>query len=211
MKNIIFIAPPASGKGTISQNLEENFGYVHLSTGDVLRGEVENGNQEIKNLIDNGHLVSDELIASIIEKKIGILKGKPFIIDGCPRTLNQAYMLSDVLEKSLVTDVIAIKLNLDMDIAMKRILGRRMCSCGKTYNIYYEEAAPKKSDICDSCGAFLYQRSDDTEEKVIIRFNEYKKNIDPIVKFYKEKNMLYEVDANRSINEVFDEFKGLIK
>lgn len=210
MKNIIFMSPPASGKGTLSKILEETFNYKHLATGDFLRQEVENGNQVIKDLIENGHLVSDEIIMSIIKEKISNLKGQSFILDGCPRTLNQAYMINDIFKNLSIDNVIVIKLNLDIETAKNRILGRRICKCGKSYNIYYEKLSPKRQEICDNCGSYLYQRSDDTEEKIIVRFNEYEKNLKPLVDFYKEKNMIYEIDANCEVEEVVERLKGII-
>lgn len=210
MKNIIFIAPPASGKGTFSKILQERLGYKHLAIGDCLRQEVENGNEELKSLIENGQLVSDEIIISIINSKISELKGTPFIIDGCPRTLNQTILLNEVFEKEKITDVAVIKLDIDIEIAKKRILGRRNCKCGKTYNVNNENLKPKIDEICDVCGSYLYQRSDDTEEKIVIRFSEYEKNIEPIVEFYKNKNILFEINADDSVENIFEYMKGII-
>lgn len=210
MKSIIFISPPASGKGTISKILEENFNYKHLALGDCLREEVENGNEEVKSLIENGKLVSDKLIMSIIKKRISTLKDSPFIIDGCPRTLNQAQLLSKILEDEKVTNVTVIKLNLNVETAKERILGRLICKCGKSYNIYNTNFKPKVSGVCDKCGQSLNKRSDDTEEKIIIRFKEYENNIEPIVNFYKDQKIVSEIDANGDVDSILEVLKGLL-
>lgn len=210
MKNIIFIAAPASGKGTFSKLLEEKCGYAHLALGDVLREQVEKGNEEVKNLIENGRLVSDELIASIIKEKISTLKDKPFIIDGCPRTLNQAIMLNEVLKEESVTDVIIIKLNIDKETAVKRMLGRLVCKCGKSYNIYNEDAKPKIEGVCDICSSKLEKRKDDTEEKIIDRFTTYEENLKPIEDYYKKNDKFYEIDSRSKITDTFEVIRRLI-
>ncbi len=210
MKNIIFIAPPASGKGTLSNLLKENFNYKHLSTGDILRDEVDSGNEEVKNLIENGQLVSDELIMSLINKKISNLVDTPFILDGCPRTLKQVHLLDEVIKNLDLKNIIVVKLNIDLDTAKKRILGRRNCKCGKTYNVYIDELKPRVEDVCDNCGASLYQRSDDTEEKIVVRFNEYEKNIKPIAEFYKNEGILHEMDATGELDKIFESLKEII-
>ena len=120
MKNIIFIAPPAAGKGTQSNMLKEKFGYNHISTGDMLREAINSGSEigkEVKNIIDKGELVSDVLIIKLVKDKLTSLKGKPFILDGFPRTLNQA----ESLDKILTDDYIVIYLDLDESEAIKRI------------------------------------------------------------------------------------------
>lgn len=211
MKNIIFIAPPASGKGTISKTLAEEYGYKHLSTGECLRKRVENNDKEIKYLIENGKLVSDELISTIIGEEISILKGQPFILDGVPRTLIQAKMLDTMFEKNMVTDVIVIKLNINKETAIKRILGRIVCSsCGKSYNMFNEKLKPKNENICDLCNNLLSKRSDDTREKIETRFSEYEKNILPIVEYYKSKNMIIEFNAEGEIEDALNKVKELI-
>lgn len=210
MKNIIFIAPPASGKGTFSKILEENFGYKHLALGDVLRSKVDSGDLALKELLDNGKLVSDEIIMSIIKEKINELKGNPFIIDGCPRTLIQAQLLQNIFEEEMVTDVAIIKFNIDVDTAKQRILGRLVCKCGKSYNINSETLKPKVEGICDICSNVLTKRTDDTEEKIINRFNEFENNIKPIKEFYESKKMLFEIDGTLDVDSVLSQIKDII-
>lgn len=211
MKSIIFIAPPASGKGTLSKILEENYDYKHLSTGDCLREEIEKGNSELEEIMKTGKLLNDEIILSLVAEKISSLKGRPFILDGCPRTINQAEILTKLLKDAKVTDVIVVKLNITDNVAMERILGRVVCSCGKSYNIYNDEFKPETDGICDKCNQKLVKRTDDTEDKILIRINEYKKNIEPIVNFYNKKEILFEVDATGNIEDILKNVKGLIQ
>lgn len=210
MKNIIFIAAPASGKGALSKMLEDRCGYAHLALGDVLRQRVEAGDTVIKDLIENGKFVSDELIAEIIKEKINSLKGKPFIIDGCPRTLIQAQMLNDVFEKENINNIAVIKLDVELEVLKSRILGRVICKCGRSYNTINKELAPKVDGVCDVCKSILTKRSDDTEEKIVVRYNEYQKNVSPITEFYKTKDMLYEIDGGQIVETVFDFVKEII-
>ena len=127
MKNIIFIAPPAAGKGTQSTLLKENFSYNHLSTGDMLRKSAKSGSslgEVVKNIMESGKLVSDEIMIDLIKEQLTNSEGKPFILDGFPRTLNQAMSLDDIVSD----DYEVIYLDLDEEEAIKRILGRRFQS-----------------------------------------------------------------------------------
>ncbi|MFI3260694.1 MAG: nucleoside monophosphate kinase [bacterium] len=210
MKNIIFIAAPASGKGSISKLLEENNGYVHLATGDILRERVEAGDKFIKDLIDNGKFVSDEIITSIIKEKINTLKDTPFILDGVPRTLIQTKMLDKIFQEENINNVVVIKLNITLEVSKERISGRYICKCGRSYNLNTENLKPKVEGICDKCGSKLLQRNDDTEEKIEKRFNDYVNNLEPIVEFYKKQNMLYEIDGRDDINKIYELIKEII-
>ncbi len=142
MKNIIFIAPPAAGKGTQSTMLKEKYSYNHLSTGDMLREAIASGSEfglMLKNIIDEGKLVSDDIMIDLIKEKLNNLEGKPFILDGFPRTLNQAIALESLLDKEYEV----IYLDLSEEEAVSRILGRLTCSCGKSYNLNVEALKPK--------------------------------------------------------------------
>ena len=175
MKNIIFIAPPAAGKGTQSELLKENYNYAHISTGDLLRDTIKAGSdlgKEIDNIISGGNLISDELMIKILkEALIKLPKEKAFILDGFPRTLNQAEVLNDLLKEIGAKDIKVIYLNIDEENAMHRALGRTTCSnCKKGYNIYFDTMKPKVDGICDICGEKLDRRKDDNEEAFKIRF-----------------------------------------
>lgn len=202
MKNIIFIAPPAAGKGTQSTMLKESFGYNHLSTGDMLREVVSSGTDfglQVKNIIDCGELVSDELIISLINDKLAKIDGKPFILDGFPRTLNQAKSLDNMLDK----DYEVIYLDLSEEEAIDRILGRLTCSCGKSYNLNVEALKPKIDGICDGCGSSLVKRGDDNADAFKVRYKSFIDNTKPLIDYYEEKNKLHKIDVNRNVEDIF--------
>ena len=203
MKNIIFIAPPAAGKGTQSNMLKEKFGYNHISTGDMLREAINSGSEigkEVKNIIDKGELVSDDLIIKLVKDKLTSLEGKPFILDGFPRTLNQA----ESLDKILTDDYIVIYLDLDESEAINRITGRLTCNCGKSYNVNIEELKPKVDGICDNCGSILIKRDDDNVESFKVRFKTFLDNTDSILKYYEDKEKLIKIDVNKDVQDIFE-------
>ena len=197
--NIIFIAPPAAGKGTVSALLEERKGYIHLSTGDLLRAEIKKGTEfgnEINDIFSKGELVSDEIITKLLKNKLATIKNQKFILDGYPRNLNQAETLNEIFNELAITDYMAIYLSIDEETAMKRALGRLVCSdCGATYNKYFQETKPKKDGICDKCQGPLNQRADDNEETFKVRFNTYLNVTNPLIDYYKEKGKLEIVDT----------------
>lgn len=210
MKNIIFIAPPAAGKGTQSNLLKDKYGYVHISTGDMLR-EIVSSDSElgkvVKNIIDKGNLVSDDLIFKLLKSKLNSIKGKPFILDGFPRTLNQALFLDNDLK---IDNYIVIYLDLSKEDAIKRIDGRLTCSCGKSYNLNDINLKPKIIDICDNCGNILVKRNDDNLEAFKIRFDVFLNNNKPLIDYYKNKNKLKVVNVNKGVNEIFNEILKVV-
>lgn len=211
MKNVIFIAPPAAGKGTQSERLME-IGYEHISTGDMLREEINKNTvlgKEINEIITKGKLVSDELVFELITNKITNLS-KPFILDGFPRTINQAKLLDELFQKLNITNYEVVYLDVSLDVALKRALGRLTCSCGSSYNIYNENLKPKLENICDTCGKVLVKRNDDNEESFKVRFETFLNNIEPIKDFYREKDRLHVIDTMLSTEEVTDRIKGIL-
>ena len=203
MKNIIFIAPPAAGKGTQSNMLKEKFGYIHISTGDMLREAINSGSEigkEVKNIIDKGELVSDDLIIKLVKDKLTSLEGKPFILDGFPRTLNQAKSLDEIL----TDDYIVIYLDLDESEAINRITGRLTCNCGKSYNVNIDKLKPKVDGICDNCGSILIKRDDDNVESFKVRFKTFLDNTDSILKYYEDKEKLIKIDVNKDVQDIFE-------
>ena len=210
MKNIIFIAPPAAGKGTQSNLLKDKYGYVHISTGDMLR-EIVSSDSElgkvVKNIIDKGNLVSDDLIFKLLKSKLNSIKGKPFILDGFPRTLNQALFLDNDLK---IDNYIVIYLDLSKEDAIKRIDGRLTCSCGKSYNLNDINLKPKIIDICDNCGNVLVKRNDDNLEAFKIRFDVFLNNNKPLIDYYKNKNKVKVVNVNKGVNEIFNEILKVV-
>lgn len=202
MKNIIFIAPPAAGKGTQSTMLKEKFNYNHLSTGDMLREAIASGSEfglMLKNIIDEGKLVSDDIMIDLIKDKLSNLGGKPFILDGFPRTLNQAIALESLLDKEYEV----IYLDLNEEEAVSRILSRLTCSCGKSYNLNVEALKPKIDGICDGCGSNLVKRGDDNADAFKVRYKSFIDNTKPLIDYYEGKNKLHKIDVNRNVEDIF--------
>lgn len=209
MKNIIFIAPPAAGKGTQSNMLKEKFDYAHISTGDMLREAINSGSKlgmDVKNIIDKGELVSDDIIIKLVEEKLASLNGKPFILDGFPRTLNQAKSLDNIIDDNYV----AIYLDLSEEEAVKRITGRLTCSCGKSYNVNIDSLKPKVEGICDDCGNALIKRDDDNVDAFKVRFKTFLDNTNSLLDYYEEKNKLVKINVNRDVLEIFNDISGVI-
>ena len=213
MKNVIFIAPPAAGKGTQSSNLE-NIGYIHISTGDMLREEIAKESEiglVVKDIIAKGNLVSDEIVFTLITNKLSNID-KPFILDGFPRTIKQAELLNELFIKLNINNYEVIYLDLKMEDAIKRALGRLTCNkCGASYNKYYEALQPKQVGICDKCGNKLETRSDDNEESFKVRFNTFIENTEPIKEYYNDKNKLHSIDATLSSDEITSIIKDILK
>lgn len=210
MKNIIFLAPPAAGKGTLSEMLVEKYGYGHISTGDLLREEVKAGTElgkEAEGLMKEGKFVPDDLIIKLIANRIT----KPdcengYILDGFPRTKVQAEKYDELL-KDLGKDLgVVIFIDIDKQMAIERACSRITCSkCGRIYNKYSTEMKPKQEGICDDCGVELTQRADDNEETFIKRFDEYMEKTMPLYDFYKNKGVLKTIKAYKSKFDTFDE------
>ncbi|VVU95399.1 Adenylate kinase [seawater metagenome] len=195
--NIIFFGAPGSGKGTQIQKLLED-GYQTISTGDLLRKEVESGTKlgkELKKIMDAGKLVSDSLINKLMKKKIKELPEKGFILDGYPRTLDQAKALDKILKKNKKNIDVFIEIDTPHDLIIKRITDRIICKhCGATYN--KTNAPPKKEGKCDHCGSEEFKtRSDDTEEVIRKRLETYVKEASSIIKFYKDKKIFSKVSG----------------
>lgn len=215
MKNIIFLAPPAAGKGTISDYLVKNYHYEHLSTGDLLRSEVASGSalgREINDLISVGKLVSDELIIQLVSSKLeSKLKNKPFILDGFPRTLNQAQKLDEMLNNLHIDDVVVVYLDVSLDILLKRVLGRVVClDCKRSYNLDNPLLKPQVDNICDRCGAILERRADDNEEIFKERYQTFLLSTKQIMQYYDDKKLLVKVDGTKELNLIYDEIESII-
>lgn len=198
MKNIIFIAPPAAGKGTQSELLCEKYGYAHISTGDLLRSVNPTSELgiEINNLMKTGSLVSDEIIFKLIEERLqkeDIKNG--FILDGFPRTIKQAIAYEELVNKLNLKDYVVIYIKISENEAMNRALGRLGCtSCGKIY--HKVNSKPKTEGICDVCGGSLTSRDDDNEESFKKRFVTYLEKTQPLIDYYKKANKLVEIPSN---------------
>ena len=210
MKNIIFLAPPAAGKGTLSEMLTEKYGYGHISTGDLLREEVKKGTalgQEAEGLMKAGKYVPDELIIKLISNRITEPDcEKGYILDGFPRTKVQAEKYAELL-KELGKDLgVVIYIDIDKDMAIKRACSRITCpKCGRIYNKYSNEMKPKVEGMCDDCNVKLIQRADDTEETFVKRFDEYMTKTMPLYDYYKDLGVLKTIKAYESKFDTFNE------
>lgn len=202
MMNIILIAPPAAGKGTQAEILEEKYNIPHISTGDLLRTAIEKHDKrakEIKEAIDRGLFVNDQIVVELLINRIQLSDcSNGYILDGFPRNLFQAQLYTNYLEKNNKNLGVAIIINLDKDVAKLRINNRLSCSeCGRVYNLSVEELKPKNNNKCDNCGNILSKRKDDNDETYDIRYNEYLLDTEPIINYYREKGILYEVDGSK--------------
>lgn len=198
MKNIILIAAPAAGKGTLSDLLVKKYDYLHISTGDLLREvskETTELGQKIAKMLQNGELVTDEIVFELLENKLRQVD-KPYILDGFPRTINQAYKYDELIQKLNKDLGIVVVLNCDYEILKKRIVGRYLCKdCGSIYNTLTGVNTPKQEGICDNCGGDLYKRSDDNEESFKTRYETYLEKTKPLIDFYEKKGNLYYIDS----------------
>ena len=212
MKNIIFIAPPASGKGTQSEKLVNKYGYIHISTGDLLREEIKSGSslgEEIDNSIKQGMLVSDEIVSNLLKKTLNAAD-KPFILDGYPRSLKQIDTLNSILNEINKQIDIVIYLDVPYDELLNRVVGRLYCpNCSKTYHKTF--AKPSVDGLCDNCNTNLLSRSDDNEETFKKRYDTYMENTIPILNYYEKRGILKKIQNVSTIEEIFNEIEKVIK
>lgn len=210
MKNIILIAPPGAGKGTQAKMLCSKFNMVHISVGDLLRSEIEKNSdlsESLKQRMQSGKLVSDDLILKIMERRLNESDLKEgFILDGFPRNINQAICLDKITDK---IDIV-IYLEVSKEELERRIIGRLVCNkCGSSYNEIIEELKPINSNLCDKCNSKLEKRIDDTIEIFNKRYNTYQEETYPILEFYKNQNKLYTINLlNKDM--IFNEIVKII-
>ena len=209
--NLVFVAMPAAGKGTIGKILNSLYGYKIISTGDILRKESEKNNY-IKDTIAKGNFVNEDLIIKLVKKEILNLGDNLYILDGFPRTLNQAQAYLDMLDEINGNDFAVINFEVSKEIVVKRIMGRRICfSCGAIYNVNFKEASSKKDGICDFCNSPLSLREDDNLESIEKRLSEYYEKTLPLIDFFENINKIYTVDANKNIEYTLSQIKSIIE
>jgi|YelNatPaOPRAMG01_1025707.scaffolds.fasta_scaffold00345_26 adenylate kinase len=215
MNNIALIAPPGGGKGTQAEKIVNKLGIVHISTGDIFRSIVKGtykGNfplDEILYYMNKGLLVPDDIVVKITLDRLSQDDCKSgFLLDGFPRTLNQAEKFDELAGDKALNKVILIDVN--EDSLIKRLTGRRSCpKCGKIYNIYY--SPPLKDNVCDVDGEKLIIRSDDQEEIVRKRLEVYKTETLPLINYYEKKKILYKIDGNKTVEEVFKQIMEVLE
>jgi len=200
---LVFLGPPGSGKGTQAKKLSEKLNLPHIALGDILRQVIREGSelgQRAKQFVENGKLVPDEVTIEITkERTLRPDCTNGFILDGFPRSLEQAKALDKLLEKK---DFRVLYFTVPMEVVVERNSGRKSCpECAAVYHVKFNP--PRAENKCDRCGAELYQRKDDTEAVIRTRFGVYEKNTAPLVEYYKKKKKLLEIDAQGAIDEVF--------
>ncbi len=202
--NVILLGPPGAGKGTVAARIKEDFGFLHLSTGDMLRAEMKSGTElgnMAKSYIDQGKLVPDDVIIGMVKNRLESAQGG-ILFDGFPRTVQQAQALSEIAKIDAV-----INLDTTVDVVVGRICSRRLCrDCGAVYSTAWYDG-----DTCEKCGGPLYIRDDDTEETVVKRFSVYQEQTAPLVEHYENKGCLYTIDANGTPNEVADKIRKTLE
>lgn len=216
-KEFIFIGPPGSGKGTQTKKLSKEFNLPHIDTGSLLREEVASGSENGKlanSYMENGQLVPIELVSTIIKKRL--LKSdcnNGFILDGYPRSMEQALALDSILEeidKNKKSGLQVFYFNVSQEKLVERLVNRRSCSkCGAIYNL--KTMTLKDETKCEKCGGDLIRREDDTEEVAKKRFETYFKQTEPLIKLYKDRNLLTQLDASLDIDTIYTNLKGAIK
>lgn len=216
MRNLILLAAPGAGKGTLAKELKEKYNYVHISTGDLLRERVLKDDElgrEIANMQKEGLLVTDEIVYKLLEDRLmedNCKKG--YILDGFPRNVKQAEKYDEIVKKINGDLGIVIVLDIAKEELASRITGRRLCKeCGAIYNMNNPKLTPKVEGTCDKCGGELYQRSDDNLESLETRYNTYVEKTQPLIDFYSAKGNLYTVDSNKGSEYTFEQVTELLK
>ena len=211
---LVLLGPPGAGKGTHAQVLSKNLNIAHISTGDMLREALRAATPlglKAKSYIEKGGLVPDDVVIGIVRERLSKKDAKQgFILDGFPRTSQQAESLDVMLSDLGMPADLALYFKTSLPVIIRRLSGRRICSkCGKTYHLV--NFKPKVQGICDECGGELIQRPDDREEVIENRLKEYEKQTAPVIDHYKKKNILAEVSGDLEVKELNDALEVLFR
>jgi adenylate kinase len=211
--NLILLGPPGAGKGTQAERLREDFDVAYIATGDILRKAVAEETElgkKAKEYMNNGDLVPDEVIIGVILEEVGSEAAQDgFLLDGFPRTVDQATALDEALARLDRRLTAVLLIDAPDDEVVRRLSGRRMCAkSGHVYNVHTDP--PKQDEVCDQDGSRLIQREDDREETVRKRLEVYHRQTSPLVKFYEERDLLKRFDGTRSPTEVHDHIRATI-
>ena len=213
--NILIMGGPGAGKGTMSAKIVEKYNVCHISTGDIFRSEI--GNQTelgmmAKSYMDKGLLVPDEVTNQMVKSYLENLEDKKngFLLDGYPRTIDQAKAFDALSEGSDLAVDTVIAMELDFSVLSGRITGRRLCrNCGEIYHMVTKP--PKQEGVCDNCGGELYQRKDDTEESLKVRLDEYSRQTEPVLDFYEKKGLVKHINADQPIEKVWQDVQAALE
>lgn len=203
--NLILLGPPGAGKGTQAELLRAEYNIAHISTGDILRQSLKENSDlgnKVRKFVESGELVPDNIILEIIRRRLLMPDTQPgFILDGFPRTINQAEALDQILNNLDMKIDLVLYFVTSLSIIIERLSGRRICvSCGANYHI--KNMPPKKEDTCDICGGRLFQRDDDKEETVRKRIEIYLEQTTSLINYYETKKILRKIDGDRDAQEV---------
>ncbi len=216
-KVFIFLGPPGCGKGTQTDRLSKELNLPHIDTGSLLRENIKNETEFgkiAKGFIDKGQLVPIEVVESVINERISRPDCKDgYILDGFPRSIEQAEALKKMWENSAhkfsKDEKVAVYFDIPTDVLVERLVNRRSCpKCGKIYNL--KSSVPKVEGKCDICSVELIQRKDDTRETALLRFETYDNETKPLLDFYKKEELLVQINANQGIDAVYAELKKVL-
>jgi len=210
---IIMLGAPGAGKGTQAKMIAEKYSVPHISTGDIFRANIKNQTElgmEAKKYMDEGKLVPDELTVRILLDRVAKDDcANGYVLDGFPRTIPQAEVLNDALEKAGDKIDYAIDVDVPDENIVRRMSGRRACvTCGATYHIVH--VPPKQEGICDKCGSELILRDDDKPETVLNRLKVYHEQTQPLIDYYTAKGILKTVDGTKDMNDVFGDIVAIL-
>lgn len=208
---VILLGAPGSGKGTQSQRISEKLGFRHLATGDIFRAEMSQGTElgkKAESYVKSGKLVPDSIVIEMVAGKIE--KNGKYLLDGFPRTVDQAHGLTQILKQNATDVNLVAYLTLPVDEAIKRMSSRRVCkNCAAVYNAI---TSPTKAEgVCDKCGGQVVQREDDTEATAKKRLMVFEDQTHPLVAYYRGEQMLKEIDANRAPADVEADLTAIIQ
>lgn len=211
---LVLLGPPGAGKGTHAQVLSKEWQLAHISTGDMLREALRAGTPlglKAKEYMEKGGLVPNEVVIGIVGERLKQKDAQAgFILDGYPRTSEQAESLDTMLTQQGLPLDLAIYFKTSVNVVIKRLSGRRVCSkCGRTYHL--TNFKPKAEGICDDCRGELVQRPDDREEVILNRLKEYEKQTAPLIEYYRKKKLLAEVSGDLEVSELNQEMKELFR
>jgi adenylate kinase len=213
MVNLVLLGAPGAGKGTQAMKISQLYNIPHISTGDILRDNIERGTQlglEAKKFMDRGELVPDSVLIGIIEDRLSEPDtDKGFLLDGYPRTIPQAQALGDIIDHIGKELDAVIDIEVPDEVLVKRLAGRRMCRCGASYHVIFNP--PEVDGKCDHCGGELYQRDDDAENAVKTRLVSYYGLTYPLIDYYREKGLLKSVNGTGSVDDIFKEINNVIE